>query len=165
MITRMRLLRSKETLNSFMYLYRGTLEKSIVFPESVIITAENLDSIDFDEVIYCEISPTGAMGNEGGILMYLLAEKENLITYETNVSIDKESFGAASERIDQNVNLFMSYSGGFGNYVYIKKGAQLEIDEKYNCFWYHSSDTKLRIDSSVKGVFLSIVTEMKQEER
>ena len=146
-----------------MKLYRGTIGHPIVFPKSVIITAENLDSIDFDKVIYCEISPTGAMGNEGGILAYLLDDKDDLITYETNVSIDKESYDATSERINQNANLFINYSGGMGNYVYIKKGAQLEIDEKYNCFWYHSSDTKLRIDSSVKGVFLSLVAEMKQE--
>ena len=146
-----------------MKLYRGTIGHPIVFPKSVIITAENLDSIDFDKVIYCEISPTGAMGNEGGILAYLLDDKDDLITYETNVSIDKESYDATSERINKNANLFINYSGGMGNYVYIKKGAQLEIDEKYNCFWYHSSDTKLRIDSSVKGVFLSLVAEMKQE--
>lgn len=143
-----------------MQVYRGTLEKPIVFPESVIITAENLDFIDFDKVIYCEISPTGAMGNEGGILIYLLDDKDNLITYETNVSIDKESYDATSERINQNTNLFINYYGGMGNYVYIKKGTQLEIDEKYNCFWYHSSDTKLRIDSSVNGVFLSVAAEM-----
>ncbi len=141
-----------------MKLYRGTLEKPIVFPESVIITAENFDSIDFDKVIYCEISPTGAMGNEGGILIYLL--KHNLITYETNVTMDKESFDVTSERINQNANLFTNYNGGMGNYIYIKKGTQLDIDEKYNCFWYHSLDTKLRIDSSVKGVFLSVVAEM-----
>lgn len=147
-----------------MKLYRGTLEKPIVFPESVIITAENLDSIDFDKVIYCEISPTGAMGNEGGILIYLLNDKDNLITYETNVSIDKESYDVTSERINQNANLFTNYSGGMGNYVYIKKGTQLEIDEKYNCFWYHSQNTKLRVDSSVQGVFLRIVAEMKSED-
>ncbi len=146
-----------------MKLYRGTIGHPIAFPESVIITAENLDSIDFDKVIYCEISPTGAMGNEGGILIYLLDDKGKLITYEINVAIDKEIWDATSERINQNANLFINYSGGFGNYVYIKKGAQLEIDEKYNCFWYHSPDTKLRIDSSVKGVFLSLVAGMKQE--
>jgi hypothetical protein len=144
--------------------YRGTLGKPIVFPESVIITAENLDSIDFDKVIYCEISPTGAMGNEGGILMYLLDDKDSLITYETNVSIDKASYDATSERINQNGNLFINYSGGMGNYVYVKKGTQLEIDEKYNCFWYHSQDTKLRVDSSVRGVFLSLVAEMTSED-
>lgn len=142
-------------------LYRGTIGHPIVFPESVIITAVNVDLIDFDKVVYCEISPMGAMGNEGGILIYLLDDKEKLTTYETNVSVDKESYDAASERINQNANFFINYSGGFGNYVYIKKGAQLEIDEKYKCFWYHSQNTKLRIDSSVEGVFLRVVAEMK----
>ena len=141
--------------------YRGVLENPIVFSESVIITADNLNSIDFDKVIYCEVSPMGAMGNEGGILMYVLKDEDNLVTYETNVSVDKESYDATEESIDQKANLFISYSGGMGNYVYIKKDIQLEVDEKYNCFWYHSKNTKLRIDSSVRGVFDRVVVEMK----
>lgn len=148
-----------------MQLYRGTIGHPIVFPKSVIITPENLDSIDFDKVIYCEISPMGAMGNEGGILIYVLDDKDNLITYETNISQDKESYDATSERINQKANIFTNHSGGMGNYVYIKKGAELEIDEKYNCFWYHSQDTKLRVDPSVKGVFLSLIAGMKQEKQ
>ncbi len=140
--------------------YRGTLAEPIVFPESVIISLENLDSIDFDRVIYCEISPLGAMGNEGGILIYVLSDTDTLVTYETNVSKDKACFEATLERIHQNQERFTQYSGGFGNVVYIKKEVQLEIDEKYQCFWYHSQNTKLRIDSSVQGVFLSVIAEL-----
>lgn len=147
-----------------MKLYRGTVGHPIVFPESVIITSENLDSIDFDKVVYCEISSAGAMGNAGGILLYLLEDEDDLITYETNVSIDKESYDATSERMNQKANLFVNYSGGMGNGVYIKKGTQLEIDEEYNCFWYHSQNTKLRIDSSVQGVFLHVVSEMTNQD-
>ncbi len=143
-----------------MKFYRGALEKPIVFPASVIITDENLDSIAFDKVVYCEVSPMGAMGNEGGILIYVLSDEDNLVTYETNVSIDQPSYDTVLERINKNLNLFVDYSGGFGNYVYVKKNAQLEIDEKYDCFWYHSRNTKLRINSSVNGVFLSVVTDM-----
>jgi len=143
--------------------YRGTLEKPIVFPESVIITAENLNSINFEQVIYCEISPIGAMGNEGGIIMYVLGDNDDLTTYETNESIDKESYDKTSDYINQNANLFINYSGGMGNYVYVRKDIQLEIDEKYNCFWYHSQNTKLRIDSSVRGVFINVVSGMKNQ--
>jgi len=143
-----------------MKVYRGTLKKPIVFPESIIITTKNLDSIDFDRVIYCEISPMGAMGNEGGILIYLLKDEDNLITYETNESLDKQSYDAVSTIIQQKMNLFIGYYGGMGNSVYIKKNAEFEIDKKYNCFWYHSQNTKLRIDSSVQGVFLSVVADM-----
>ena len=146
-----------------MKVYRGTLEKPIVFPESIIINAGNLERIDFNKVIYCEISPMGAMGNEGGILMYLLESEGSLKTYETNESIDKESYDVTSDRINQQVILFNNYSGGMGNYVYIKKNVQLEIDEKYNCFWYHSQNTKLRIDSSVQGVFLRVVDQLKNQ--
>ncbi len=147
-------------MNTFINVYRATLEKPIVFPASIIITAENFDSIDLDKVIYCEVSPKGAMGNEGGILLYVQKDEDTLITYETNLEIDEQSFATVSERISQNANLFINYYGGMGNYVYVKKNTQLEIDEKYKCFWYHSQNTKLRIDSSVQGVFLSVVADM-----
>ncbi len=143
-----------------MKLYRATLKNPIVFEESVIITSENLDSINFDKVIYCEISPKGAMGNEGGILIYVLEDENSLTTYETNELVDKESYDAVSEKINQNMNFFVNYSGGFGNYVYVKNNVKLEIDEKYKCFWYHSPKTKLRINSSVEGVFRSVIAEM-----
>jgi len=144
-----------------MKLYRATLEKPIVFPESTIITVENLSSIDFNKIIYCEVAPKGAMGNEGGILMYVLKDENTLITYEINLKLDTQVFDTVSGRISQNANLFIDHPGGMGNYVYIKKNVQLEIDKKYNCFWYHSQETKLRINSSVQGVFLSVSTDMK----
>lgn len=142
--------------------YRGVLEKPIIYPESILITPENIEDINFDEVIYCEASSEGAMGNVGGILIYVLEDEDSLITYETNVSVNKEMYIAISERIKRNSSLFNPYPGGFGNYVFINKNTDLEIDEKYGCFWYHSKKTKLRINSSVAGVFQSVVTEMKK---
>ncbi len=146
-----------------MIVYRSVLEKPIVFSTSIVITPENLDSIDFDKVIYFEISPQGAMGNDGGILIYLLKDEDNLITYETNVFLDEQMYNAVAKIIEQNMNLFVPYRGGMGNYVYIKKNALLEVDKKYKCFWYHSQNTKLRIDSSVQGVFQSVVTDMTRQ--
>jgi len=143
--------------------YRGVLESPIVFPGSIIITAENLNSIDFDKVIYYEVSPIGAMGNEGGILIYLLSDEDSLVTYETNALSDQQSYDSVLELIKKNENIFDGYSGGFGNHAGIKKDVQLEFDEKYGCFWYHSKNTKLRIDSSVGGVFLSVVADMKSK--
>lgn len=143
-----------------MKLYRATLPEPIVFKGSEIITAESLDSIDFDRVIYCEVSSIGAMGNAGGILMFVLDDEDRLITYETNIAIDEQSYDAVLEHIKQNGDVFMNYSGGMGNDVFINRGVQLEIDEKYQCFWYHAKNTKLRIDSSVQGVFLSVIAGM-----
>ena len=143
--------------------YRGVLKKPIIYPESILITPENIESIDFNKIIYCEISSEGAMGNVGGILIYVHENEDNLVTYETNASINREMYETISEKIEQNISLFNSYPGGFGNYVYINKDTNLEIDEKYNCFWYHSKNTKLRIDSSVEGVFQSVITEMKKQ--
>jgi len=142
--------------------YRGVLEKPIIYPESILITPDNIDNIDFDKIIYCEVSSEGAMGNVGGILIYLLENEDSLITYETNASVNKEMYLAISEKVEQNITLFSAYPGGFGNYVYINKNTDLEIDEEYNCFWYHSKKTKLRIDSSVTGVFQSVVAESKK---
>ncbi len=140
--------------------YRGVLKERILYPESTIITTDNLDDIDFSKVIYCEISPEGAMGNEGGIVLYVLENEDSLTTYETNEFIDKQAFEAVEEKIGQNRDFFTNYYGGAGNYVHIRKSIDLEIDEKYQCFWYHSKTTKLRIDSSVEGVFLAVVAEM-----
>ncbi len=140
--------------------YRAAFEEPIVFPESIIITIENLAHTDFDRVIYCEVSSKGAMGNAGGVLIYVLDDTDELVTYETNFSLDEQVYEAVLERISQEGASFTHYYGGFGNNVYIKKDVQLEIDEKYQCFWYHSQSTKLRINSSVQGVFLSVVDEM-----
>lgn len=140
--------------------YRGVLNEPIVFPNSIIITTENLNSIDLEKVIYCEISPLGAMGNEGGIIIYVLENGDNLITYETNVCLDQKSYYATVEKIEKNSKLFVHYSGGFGNYVIIKKNIWIEIDKKNECFWYHLQNTKLRIDTSVKGVFDYAAAEM-----
>ena len=150
----------KEQTNEGQKVYRGTLEKPIVFPESIIITAKNIDSIDYNKIIYCEITPMGAMGNEGGILIYALTEKDTLITYEINIEIDEQAFNIVSERISQNADFFINYYGGMGNRVYVKKNTKLEIDEKNNCFWYHPQNTKLKINSSVQGVFLSVIADM-----
>jgi len=141
-------------------LYRGTLGHPIVFPESIIITPDNIDSIDFNKVIYCEHSPKGAMGNEGGILLYVLQNEDKLATYETNIDLDKQSYEAVVNKIDQNIHLFIGLYGGMGNYVYVNKDAPFEIDNKYNCLWYHSKNTKLRINCSVTGVFNSVIIEM-----
>ncbi len=145
--------------------YRGVLEKPIVFSESVLITPENINKIDFNKVIYCEASSEGAMGNAGGILRYVVEDEDKVITYETNVSVNKEMYVAISEKIKQNSSLFTQFPGGFGNYVFINKNTDLEIDEEYNCFWYHSKKTKLRIDSSVTGVFQSVVAESKKRQQ
>jgi len=141
-------------------LYRGTLGHPIAFPESTIITAANLGSIDFDRIVYYENSPMGAMGNEGGILIYVLENEDSLVTYETNVSLDKQIYEAVLKLLDEKINHFIGLYGGMGNYVYLKNNSDFEIDRKYGCLWLHSSKTKLRIDSSVAGVFNAIVLEM-----
>ncbi len=145
-------------------LYRSVVEKRILYSESTIITIKNLAAIDFNKVIYCEISEEGAMGHEGGILLYVLEHENKLTSYETNVFTDKEAYEAASEKIRQNTDLFTNYYGDFGNYVYVKKNINLEIDYKYNCFWYSSKTTKLRLESSVTGVFLAVAAEMTKQE-
>lgn len=140
--------------------YRGVIKERILYPESIVITTKNLDEIDFDKVIYCEVSAEGAMGHEGGIILYVLKDENSIVTYETNAFLDKQTYENTSEKIRQNIDLFDSYNGSYGNFVYVKSNANLEIDEEYECFWYHAKTTKLRIDSSVRGVFLSVIAEM-----
>lgn len=144
-----------------MNIYRGTIENTILVRKSTSITSENINSIDFDNVIYCEITSLGGMGNEGGIMMYVI-DNEDLTIYETNILSDGRSYNGAFDNIEKRKDLFRNYYGGMGNNVYIKKGIQLEIDKHENCFWYRSQNVRLRIDSSVKGVFIRIARELKK---
>jgi hypothetical protein len=58
-----------------------TLSKSIV------------DSIEIDKIIYAEVTPPGAMGNAGGIIIYIPQIGTNeLVCYETSIYSDEETY-------------------------------------------------------------------------
>lgn len=132
----------------------------------VKLTKSILDGILPNEIIYAEVAGGGAMGNAGGVMIYII-QKEKLICYETNVFSDEEVYKEAEalfarhkERSTKETpqvqeKCFKSYYGGMGNYVFINKDVGLKSNEGY--FTYLNDGFEYKIYSSVKGVFISIV--------
>ena len=122
------------------------------------LTEEIIKTISPKDIIYAEIAVAGAMGNEGGIIIYVVKENQ-LIHYETRIFTNEEVYRLAVQHISINENQFFDlYYGGFGNAVFIKKGADLKIKEEY--FEYIDDGNKYKIYSSVKGVFNRVVSTM-----
>ncbi len=65
------------------------------------LTREILDDIDFGNVIYAEITPLGAMGNAGGVILYTYQE-DQMICYETNIDEDETTYAAFDKKIALN---------------------------------------------------------------
>jgi len=142
-------------------------------PITIRLTKSLLNNILLNEIIYAEISGGGAMGNAGGIMLYLIKD-EQLICYETSIFTDKEIYLLAKELllkhqdklkyddIEMVVNLFNYYYGGMGNNVFINKKISLKIKEGY--FTHNKSGIEYQIYSSVQGVFNSVVYAMKHPE-
>jgi len=121
------------------------------------LTKIKLKNIEFDDVIYGERSQSGAMGNSGGIILYVF-KQNRIIRYETNVFDDEKTAIEALKQITLHEELFNLYYGGMGNGAFINKKTPLEIDHKSKCFWYASNSDRYRIDSSVYGVYKSVVS-------
>ncbi len=142
----------------------------MISPITKTLSKSVLESIEIDKIIYAEVTPPGAMGNAGGIILYVphLGTNE-LICYETNIYNDEETYLLAEEKLfrhldrdntnNEKENLFFDfYYGGMGNNVFINKNITLTIQDG---FFIHKLDNlELQIFSSVQGVFNSVVNQM-----
>ena len=136
------------------------------------LTKSVLDSILPKEIIYAEVAGGGAMGNSGGIMLYLIKE-EQLICYETSLFTDEEIYLEAealllrhqdrfkNENTEVRESQFDYFYGGMGNNVFINKNVALDIKEGY--FSYIKNGIGYQISSSVQGVFNSVVSAMNQQ--
>lgn len=141
---------------------------------TIKLTKSLLDSILPKKIIYAEVAGGGAMGNAGGIMLYVIKDVQ-LICYETNVFTDEEIYLLAEELLlkhqdnfkyddlDREVILFEHFYGGMGNNVFVNKNVTLEIKEGF--FIYNKDGVKYQISSSVQGVFDGVVYAMKQSEK
>jgi hypothetical protein len=130
-----------------------------------------IESIELQKIIYAEVTPPGAMGNAGGIIIYILQSETNeIICYESNIYDDEGTYLAAeklllqyhdTENINQeNENLYFNYYyAGGGNHVFINKKANLSILN--NHFIYNTSTFQFQISSSCRGVFNSLIEQLK----
>lgn len=155
---------SIEITNKIIVEHEKRTEKTVTFKEgkeaiSIKLTKEILETIPPREIIYAEVAGGGAMGNSGGIIIYVVKE-EQLICYETSVFSDEEVYMLADDFLSNNEKLFFNfYYGGFGNNVYTNKGVELSIKEEHFDFLHNG--VKYKLYSSVKGVFNSVVSRMK----
>ncbi|MBX2966985.1 MAG: hypothetical protein KF845_12640 [Cyclobacteriaceae bacterium] len=129
-----------------------------------------LESIEVDKIIYAEVTPPGAMGNSGGIIIYIKREDNTeMLCFETSIYDDEEVYLFAEEvlfkHLDRENNTsgkeqlyFDFYDGGMGNNVLINKKIVLSIQDNY--FVYNANDLEYKIISSVQGVFNSVVNQM-----
>lgn len=155
---------SIEITNKIIVEHEKRTEKTVTVKEgneaiTIKLTKEILETISPNEIIYAEVAGGGAMGNSGGIMIYLV-NKTQLICYETSVFTDEEVYLIAEDFLSMNENAYFNYYyGGMGNNVFINKNAELNIKLEY--FSYLQNGFEYKIYSSVKGVFNSVVNRMK----
>ena len=143
-------------------------------PVTIKLTKTILDIIVPKEIIYAEVTGEGAMGNSGGIMLYLI-QNEQLICYETNIFTDEEIYLLTEkliikhqdkfkfDNIEEGIKLFNYFYGGMGNNVFVNKNVTLKIKDGY--FIYNKYGIEYQILSSVKGVFDGVVYVMKHPEK
>ena len=79
-----------------------------------------IERIELQKIIYAEVTPPGAMGNAGGIIIYILQSETNeIICYETNIHDDEGTYLAAEKLLlqyhdikninQENDNLYFNY--------------------------------------------------------
>lgn len=142
----------------------------MISPITKKLSKSTLERIETDKIIYAEVTPPGAMGNSGGIIIYLRQDNDKeMLCYETSIYDDEETYLLAEkelfkylDREDKNNNkeplYFDLYYGGMGNNVFINKNINLSIQDNY--FIYQADNLEFQIFSSVQGVFNSVVNHM-----
>ncbi len=129
--------------------------KEGIVAHSIKLTGKILETILPGQIIYAEIAVDGAMGNAGGILIYVVKDS-HFTCYETSIFTNEEVYKLAVMYISNNEKQFFKfYYGGFGNDVFIKKDAELKIKQAY--FEYTEHGKKYKIISSARGVFDRVV--------
>ncbi len=124
------------------------------------LTEAILKDIDFDDVVYAEYASIFGMGNSGGVRMYV-RQDDKMIRYETDIREDEATYVAFDKAIARNKDAFLPYYGGMGNYVFIHKRSNLIEDDVKECFLLIDGQKEFQIDSSCRGVFLSVSARMK----
>lgn len=124
------------------------------------LTKEILKNIDFDNVVYAEYASLGAMGNSGGVTMYA-RHGGQMIRYGTNIQEDEATYVAFDKAIARNKDKFLPYYGGMGNYVFMHKQSNIIEDDVQERFFIIDGQKEFLIDSSCRGVYLSVSARMK----
>ena len=118
------------------------------------------DIIETDKIVYTKVTPPGAMGNSGGIVVFIRQGNGNeMLCYETSIYQDEETYLMTeenlfkhSDREDKNSNkenlYFDFYYGGMGNNVFINNKVKLSIQDNYFCLPHRPLGISDLFDSS-----------------
>lgn len=122
-----------------------------------------LSSLDLEAVVYAEICPFGAMGDEGTLRMYVPVKGENkLIFYFVRAESNPETYSAAAKLLslhstktypnpNNEAELFDYCPGGMQNRVFLRKAIRFEVlPDK---LVYRTDGHEYEIEPSSFGVF------------
>jgi len=130
------------------------------------LTTRILNNLAIQDVMYAEIAEPGAMGNNGGIIVYAMKNKR-LFRYETTIfenetiytqarnSLLRHQNGLKIEGIATVSTIFDYYYGGMGNHILVNKNIYLQ--KLRNHFRFQMDGNEYTIFCSVPGVFNFLV--------
>lgn len=145
----------------------------MIKPMITKLSNEILKTLLVDDIIYAEFAGGGAMGNTGGVLLYLVKD-EQMVCYHTSIFTDENTYLGVEQLLFKHQDthkrgdirtdkiLFDFFYGGMGNYVFINKIVSLRIDDGY--FIYNKNNKEYQIFSSIKVIFDRVVYSMKGSE-
>lgn len=132
------------------------------------LTSEILHRLDPADILYAEVTPPGAMGNRGGVMLYAYRDGE-LHCYETNY-YRQEALFLEAERLllrhdgtpgkDSGPAVFEVLYGGMGNLAFVNRQAKLEVGADH--LVYRVDGRAYMFHCSLQGVFLSIADRIRR---
>jgi hypothetical protein len=134
-------------------------------PKIIEPSMEMLDKLVIKEIIYAEHTPLGAMGNEGGVMFYII-KNDNLICHESNIDKDENIYNKMVDILESSFerdanNIFDLYDGRVGNEIFINKKMPLKVADEH--FIYTKNEKDYCIYSSCEGVFKNVASQLSVE--
>ena len=122
------------------------------------LTLEMLNKIKYVEIIYAEIASAGAMGNAGGVMLYLIIYKQ-FLCLEVSLFTEPALYNFVAESLFEHQNhkfffrnpSFKYINGGMGNSVFINNNCSLSLGP--DLLVYENNKLEYQIDCSCLGVF------------
>ena len=132
------------------------------------LTSEILHRLDPHGILYAEVTPPGAMGNAGGVMLYAYRDGK-IYYYETNYYRDQPLFLEAEQLLlrheattkqDVARAVFEVLYGGMGNLAFVNRQVKLEVGADH--LVYLIDGRAYKVHCSVQGIFLSVADRIRR---
>lgn len=124
------------------------------------LTLDIINNIRFVEIIYAEIASAGAMGNAGGVMLYLIFNK-NFLCLEVSLFTDSALYNFVAESLFEHENhkffsvtSFRYINGGMGNNIFVNSNCSLSVGQ--GIIVYEKNNLEYQINCSCLGVFENV---------